>query len=176
MKSTNDYDWNAVEVFIEDAFRGQKRKTDDPAVEHSRNVGQMLREQGRDAITVFGGYTHDVLEDTEKTYENVLALARQVFGNEDDAVLAAELSLECCYTDAEYTLPKKERKATACARWIASENPRVAFVKMADVSDNRRSAPQVSAQFEAEYLSWAQPLFDALEAKVAALTQDCGPA
>lgn len=131
-------------------------------IDHSIRVGRALLADGRDAITVFGGYCHDVIEDTEESKSNVLAFARTFFLDRQMALVAADLVEECSYTEEEYELPKLERKKAAVGRWSSTNDIRVAYVKMADVEDNRADCVRVSSDFKETYLSWAQPLHDNL--------------
>ena len=59
--------------FIFKAFNGLKRKKEDiDLVFHSVMVGVMLKNIGCDEETVFVGYLHDIIEDTECTYDDIL--------------------------------------------------------------------------------------------------------
>ena len=157
-------EWRDVESFLEAAFEGKVRKNGDPMVDHSRRVGRALAAAGYDAVTVFGGYGHDLLEDTDVTREQLHAFALTIFGNEADATAAVQLVEDCSYSEDECKLPKPERKAAACARWIASSDPRVHAVKSFDVDDNEVSAPSVSQVFYETYMAWAGPLRENLRA------------
>jgi (p)ppGpp synthase/HD superfamily hydrolase len=159
-----------IEEWLTAAFAGLRRKSGGPMADHSIRVGRALQAAGEDDITVFGGYFHDAIEDLKDrgvTQATVHDLALKLFDNAITADEAAALVVECSYADAEYTLPKLERKAAACARWVATPNQRVASVKIADVRDNKATASQVAPPFEANYLAWAEPLRLALEEIVA---------
>lgn len=159
--------WLALEGWIEQAFHGLVRKHGGPMAPHSLGVGRALRADGADDVTVFAGYAHDILEDTDVPEERLLAAAELVLRDPVAAAEAVHLAKECCYTEAEYTLAKKDRKVAACARWTAHDDDRVARIKKADVENNRLDAAAVSAQFEADYLAWAGPLHAALSERLA---------
>lgn len=58
-------------VFL--AFDGKKRKKENIALAmHSIMVGNMLKNIGCDNETVYIGYLHDIIEDTEYTYNDLL--------------------------------------------------------------------------------------------------------
>ncbi len=170
MKTLTEEDILLIETWLTTAFEGLCRKSGDPMAGHSIRVGRALRAAGEDGITVFGGYLHDAIEDLKDrgvTRDTVRDLALRLLQDATAADEVTALVVECSYSDAGYTLSKLERKAAACARWIASPNPRVAPIKIADVHDNRATAGQVPPPFEANYLAWAEPLRIALEANVA---------
>lgn len=58
-------------IFI--AYQGQKRKKEDIEVcFHSIMVGNMLKNLNCDEETIYIGYLHDIIEDTNYTYEDLL--------------------------------------------------------------------------------------------------------
>ncbi len=155
---SNPEGWHEVESFIQNAYKGRTRKNGEPMANHSLRIGRALATAGYDAITVFGGYGHDLLEDTSITEEELLIFANVIFRDAGEAEAAVLLVKECSYSKDEYLLSKPDRKAAACARWIASADQRVHAVKSADVDDNEVTAPSVSEIFYREYMSWAGPL------------------
>jgi (p)ppGpp synthase/HD superfamily hydrolase len=160
--------WGALEVWLSDvAMAGLERKSSGPLAAHSIRMGRAARAAGKDDVTVFGCYGHDVLEDTSITPAELLAEALAIFPerHEPEARAAVKLCAECCYTEEEYKMERKRRKAVASARWIASADPRVWDVKLFDIQDNRDDV--VSADFTREYRSWADPLHDGLITNVA---------
>ncbi|HHJ64065.1 MAG TPA: bifunctional (p)ppGpp synthetase/guanosine-3',5'-bis(diphosphate) 3'-pyrophosphohydrolase [Aquifex aeolicus] len=60
--------------FISEKHRDQKRLSGEPYVIHPLSVARILADLSMDATTVVGGLLHDVLEDTETTYEELEAL------------------------------------------------------------------------------------------------------
>lgn len=166
--TVTDHDWAWLDAWLREAFGSRRRRLGEQMALHSIRIGRALRRDGCDAITVFGGYCHDIVEDTDVTAGALLPVALRVLRDAADAEAAVALVVECSYSPEEYLLPKRERKAAACARWIASPDIRVALVKKADVEDNRADAPNVSGAFAAEYMSWAGPLHEELSRIVAA--------
>lgn len=162
-----DRDWDFLEAKIESIFRGLVRKNGEEMFHHSVEVGRILRrEKIADDIAIFGGYCHDVLEDTEITKEGLYDLARATFDPLPtclpDAVRCTTLVSEVSYSEFEETLEKKLRKQTASKRWAEHKDIRVILIKKADIESNKKTANSVSAEFNAEYLEWAQPLYEKL--------------
>ncbi len=60
--------------FISEKHRDQKRLSGEPYVIHPLSVARILADLNMDATTWVGGLLHDVLEDTETTYEELEAL------------------------------------------------------------------------------------------------------
>ncbi len=175
LRRLKDRDWDFLEAKLRGIFGGLKSKCGDPMVGHSIDVGRRVRSDKRaDDIAIFGGYCHDVLEDTKLTQDDLLVLAKATMDNRNlavnilaDAVKCVNLVVEVSYSDEEYVLPKKERKAAATKRWSKSNDIRVLLIKKCDVESNSTTASKVSKEFEVEYLSWAQPLRETIEKKLA---------
>lgn len=54
------------------AHKGQKRKMEDvDMIFHPFTVGMILQRNGQDEEVVAAGILHDVVEDTEKTFEDI---------------------------------------------------------------------------------------------------------
>ncbi len=77
-------DWLDLELinrayeFSNEAHRDQKRLTGDSYITHSLEVARILLELGMDSVTIASGIVHDVVEDTDRTIEEV----KQAFGDE----------------------------------------------------------------------------------------------
>lgn len=82
------------------AHKGQKRKMEDiDMIFHPFTVGMILQRNGQDEDVVAAGILHDVVEDTEKTFEDI----ERDFGKTiKDYVYDA--------SEPDKTLPWKERK------------------------------------------------------------------
>jgi (p)ppGpp synthase/HD superfamily hydrolase len=169
----SDAAWERLEAWLSDvAMAGLERKSSGPMAAHSIRMGRAARAAGRDDVTVFGCYGHDVLEDTPISDAELMAQALAIFSEHRSAEAAAAvvLCVACCYTAEEYAMEKKQRKAAATARWIGSDDPRVWDVKIFDIDDNR--ADVVSEAFSETYRSWADPLYVGLIANRARAASD----
>jgi (p)ppGpp synthase/HD superfamily hydrolase len=169
----SDATWDRLEAWLSDvAMAGLKRKSSGPMAAHSIRMGRVARATGKDDVTVFGCYGHDVLEDTSISGAELMAQALAVFSEHrrPEAAAAVELCAACSYTAEEYAMERKRRKAAATARWIGSDDPRVWDVKIFDIDDNR--ADIVSQEFTETYRSWADPLHDGLIANQARAAPD----
>ncbi len=60
--------------YISEKHRDQKRVSGEPYVVHPLHVAKILADLNMDATTVVGGLLHDVLEDTDATYEELESL------------------------------------------------------------------------------------------------------
>ena len=82
------------------AHKGQKRKMEDvDMIFHPFTVGMILQRNGQDEEVVAAGILHDVVEDTEKTFEDI----EKDFGKKiRDYVYDA--------SEPDKTLPWKDRK------------------------------------------------------------------
>jgi (p)ppGpp synthase/HD superfamily hydrolase len=158
-------DWEAVENRVRDIFGNRVSKSGTPMVNHSLDVGRRLRADGRDTVTVFGGYFHDAWEDTQAELPGLLELFME-FLPPLDAVEVVTLVAKCSYQPDEYRLPKPERKKAAIARWIDDEDIRISHIKIADVDSNDTTADSVPIEgFAENYRSWAYPLRETLREK-----------
>lgn len=157
-------DWKKLEQTLKEAFADMKRKSGDPLHVHSIGVGRKLIERGSDDITIFAGYCHDLWEDTDCSWGDVLNLALEYF-DFDDALEAVWLVRQVSYSEDEYKLPKDQRKKSAVARWMKTDDIRVAQIKAADIDDNEPQADAVNAAFAEKYRSWALPLREYLRNK-----------
>ena len=83
------------------AHEGQNRKSepDKPYVIHPLIVGAILKKYGYDEETIAAGYLHDIVEQTEFTFDDI---ARLFGGNVASLVMTA--------TEADASLSWKERK------------------------------------------------------------------
>jgi (p)ppGpp synthase/HD superfamily hydrolase len=181
MTYTSMLEWAGLEKWLVGVAHGRLRKNDEPMVNHWLRIGRALREQGADAITVCGGYGHDLVEDVpELPVEDISHAFEAVLHSTHDAALAVQLVHDCSYQPEEYRLEgevaasnghaagKAARKSLACARWLSHPDPRVHAVKVADVDDNDATCESVSSEFALSYRSWARPLREGLLQNVAA--------
>lgn len=167
-----------IEAIILELFQGEYRKDNmTPMAYHSIRIGRALIEQGKPDYVVFAGYFHDVPEDIENISSLPLDERKEILLQyaEDCDISnpekAAKLTLECIYLPEEYQAEKdasskaegkKIRKEMACKRW-ANSSADVHAVKMQDIKDNRNDMKSMSEEWQANYDSWAMPLFNHME-------------
>ncbi len=134
----------------------QRRKGErqEPYFNHLSDVAQILAEHtnGEDPILIAGGLLHDTLEDTETTYDELVA----EFGVE-----IADLVREV--TD-DTTLPKAERKRLQVVN-APHKSPRAKMIKIADKISNIKSIktsppPHWTEERKQEYIKWAKQVVD----------------
>ena len=70
-------------AFIADAHEGQYRKSGMPYTEHPYEVAKILADLKQDQPTVLAGLLHDVVEDTDMTFDEFLANASDEASRED---------------------------------------------------------------------------------------------
>ncbi|MFA7076261.1 MAG: HD domain-containing protein [Candidatus Izemoplasmatales bacterium] len=64
--------------YAESKHRGQLRKSGEPYIVHPRDVAITLAEYQVDPNTLAAGLLHDILEDTDATYQDI----KELFGEE----------------------------------------------------------------------------------------------
>lgn len=147
--------------------RDQRRKDAEasPYINHPIALAALLAHTGgvEDLVVLQAAILHDTIEDTETTYEELLAL----FGKE-----VADVVLEC--TD-DKTLEKHERKQRQVDR-APHKSRAAALVKLADKTCNLRdiaaSPPSYwTLERRREYFDWAKRVVDGLPKVNAALEQ-----
>jgi|SRR5215831_10755700 len=119
--------------FAAKAHAGITREwTGEPYFTHLDRVAKAVAALGMDDATVAAAYLHDVIEDTDVTYED----------------LAREFGTEVADLVAEVTAPKVEgnratRKAADRAH-LAKASTRGQTIKLADLLDNTRDVAKVA--------------------------------
>ncbi len=118
--------------FIEEKHAGQFRKSGDPYVVHPVEVAIILAELGMDRDTVVAGLLHDVLEDTETTYQEL----KENFGKDVADIVEGVTKLgKIHFKDVETQKAENYRKLILAF----SKDLRVIFVKLADRLHNMKT-------------------------------------
>lgn len=124
---------------IEDAFQyakskhdGQMRKSGEPYLVHPIAVADILADYHFGPSTIIAGLLHDVIEDTDTTYDEV----KELFG-EDVAVIVSGVTklTQLNFTSKEKAIAKNHQKMILAM----TEDLRVIIVKLADRLHNMRT-------------------------------------
>lgn len=117
-------------MYAADAHLGQTRKyTGDPYIVHPIAVAEMVRRHGGTDTMIAAALLHDVIEDTDRTYGNIL----YNFG-----VDVAELVLELTDRYTKEAYPDKNRKwrKSKEADRLATVSAEARIIKWCDLADN----------------------------------------
>lgn len=124
--------------FMKQKHGNQKRKQGTPYYTHPLAVAKLLKDKGFPEEYQLAGLFHDLIEDTDATYEEIIA-----FSNEDVAEAVRLLSKTKGYVMSEYI---GNIKANEMAR----------MVKLADRIHNLSESPNASRKFQAKYIEETQ--------------------
>jgi len=118
--------------FSDRAHRGQFRESGDPYIEHCLNVAFILAEQHLDSATITAGMIHDVIEETEISFEQI----KDEFGEEiadlvDGVTKIGEMELK---STEEQQVEYYRKMLLSMAKDI-----RVILIKLADRLHNMRT-------------------------------------
>ncbi|MCS7307049.1 MAG: RelA/SpoT family protein, partial [Aquificaceae bacterium] len=118
--------------FVQEKHFGQFRKSGEPYVVHPLEVALYLSELGMDKTTVIAGLLHDVLEDTNTTYEEL----KENFGKEVADIVEGVTKLgKIHFKDLQTQKAENYRKLILAF----SKDLRVIFVKLADRWHNMKT-------------------------------------
>ncbi|MFN3870461.1 MAG: RelA/SpoT family protein [Aquificaceae bacterium] len=118
--------------FIEEKHAGQYRKSGEPYVVHPIEVAIILAELGMDKTTIIAGLLHDVLEDTNTTYEEI----KEKFGKEVADIVEGVTKLgKINFKDLQTQKAENYRKLILAF----SKDLRVIFVKLTDRLHNMKT-------------------------------------
>ncbi|EGS30604.1 HD domain protein [Peptoniphilus sp. oral taxon 375 str. F0436] len=139
LEKIKSYNPNVDEAFIRKGFefaeekhRGQKRNSGEDYIIHPYHVALILAEMNMDPATIVAGLLHDVVEDTDVTYEDVKELFGEEIANLVDGV--TKLKKLSYQTKQEKQAENIRKMVLAMAKDI-----RVIIVKLADRLHNLRT-------------------------------------
>lgn len=124
--------------FMKQKHRGQKRKQGTPYHTHPLAVAKLLKDKGFSIEYQIAGLFHDLIEDTDCTYEEIIS-----FSNEEVLEAVRLVSKEAGYVMAEYIGNIKQ-------------NDMARMVKLADRIHNLSESPMANRKFQAKYIKETQ--------------------
>ena len=125
--------------FSLEKHEGQKRKSGDPYITHSLNVAKILSDLRMDAVTVSAGLLHDVLEDTDTTYEEL----KDAFGEEIANIVEGVTKIgRINFRNLREAQAENFRKLIIAT----AKDIRVVIVKLADRLHNMRTLGYLSRE------------------------------
>ena len=118
--------------FAAERHAGQRRSSGEPFLQHCVEAARILAQLRLDAITVAAGLLHDVLEDTDTTYDEVTEL----FGEKIAALIDGVTKI-----DRFQYKSREARQAETYRKMLLSmvEDIRVILIKFADRLHNMRT-------------------------------------
>ncbi len=123
----------------EEAHGDQKRRSGEPYIIHPIAVAQILADTGMDKDAICAALLHDVVEDTEKTSEDI----KNMFGEDVQLLVSGVTKLEKLplAKDGEEIMTKEEVQNENIRRMLIAMNEdiRVIIIKLADRVHNMRT-------------------------------------
>lgn len=134
-------EYNNYIEYIKEKHKNQKRKQGTPYYLHPVEVGKILKRKGFSKDYQIAGLFHDLLEDTDTTYEEILQIS-----NNEIAETVKLVTKENGYKMQEYM----ER---------ISKNDMAKMVKLADRIHNLSESYLASKEFQEKYIKETEEWF-----------------
>ena len=110
--------------YAKEKHKNQKRKSGEPYIIHPLNVAYILAKLGLDTETICAALLHDVVEDTDSTYNDI----KELFGTDIANIVEGVTKLSILFKTTEKTKAENYKKM-----FIAMEKDiRVIILKLAD--------------------------------------------
>lgn len=121
--------------FAENAHKEQKRESGEPYIIHPIAVAEILAELGMDTNTIVAGLLHDVIEDTDISYDETVELFNAEIANLVEGVTKLTKLGEMEYKTKEEQQADNVRKMLLAM----AKDIRVIIIKLADRLHNMRT-------------------------------------
>lgn len=139
-----------AKIWATEAHEGQFRKfSDTPYIVHPLDVAALVKKYGGDENQQIAAICHDVVEDCDRTIEDVTLL----FGA-DVAYLVTGMTKT--YDD---DATGAEKSASECARFKLIDDERILLIKIADIYSNLRTIEDTPLSFRKGFIKGKHQLF-----------------